>query len=88
MPKVEDDSAIRSAGALHELSLSLEAGAVPVMIMGQLRVAAEKLPAPRVKDGIDKVFQADLAIKSSAGEPRVLLERLVVELCEEKKNFR
>jgi DNA polymerase-3 subunit delta len=76
------------AGALHELDLSLEAGAVPVMIMGQLRVAAEKLPAPRVREGIEKVFETDLAIKSSAGEPRILLERLVVELCEEKRKFR
>jgi DNA polymerase-3 subunit delta len=73
-----------AAGALHELSLALEAGTVPVMIMGQLRVAAEKLPPHRVKAGIEKVFDADLAMKSSLGEPRVLLERLVVELCEER----
>jgi DNA polymerase-3 subunit delta len=67
--------------ALRELSLALDAGAVPVMMMGQLRTAAEKLPAPRVKAAIDAVMRTDLALKSSGGEPRVLLERLVVELC-------
>ena len=76
------------AGALHELHASLEAGAVPVMIMGQLRVAAEKLPAHRVKEGIEKVFAADLAIKSSAGDPQVVLERLVVELCDAKSRLK
>jgi DNA polymerase III delta subunit len=67
--------------ALKELGLSLEAGTFPFMVVGQLRTAAEKLPAPRVKAAIDAVFRTDLAIKSSAGDPRTLLERLVVELC-------
>ena len=49
--------------------------------MGQLRWAAEKLPSPRVRAGIDAVFRTDLALKSSGGDPRRLLERLVVELC-------
>ena len=67
--------------ALKELGLSLEAGTFPFMVVGQLRTAAEKLPAPRVKAAIEAVFRTDLAIKSSAGDPRTLLERLVVELC-------
>jgi DNA polymerase III delta subunit len=67
--------------ALRELGLALEAGAVPVMLMGQLRAAAEKLPGPRLRRAIDAVFRTDLALKSSGGEPRILLERLVVELC-------
>jgi DNA polymerase-3 subunit delta len=67
--------------ALHELGLALDAGAVPVMVMGQLRAAAEKLPGPRLRSAIDAVFRTDLALKSSGGEPRILLERLVVELC-------
>jgi DNA polymerase-3 subunit delta len=67
--------------ALKELGLSLDAGMAPVMILGQLRVAAEKQPAPRVKNSIEAVFRTDLALKSSAGDERVLLERLVVELC-------
>jgi hypothetical protein len=32
----------------------------------------------------DAVFQTDLLMKTSGGEPRVLLERLVVELCGRK----
>jgi DNA polymerase III delta subunit len=30
---------------------------------------------------IDALFRTDLDLKRSAGDPRVLLERLVVELC-------
>jgi DNA polymerase-3 subunit delta len=67
--------------ALRELSLALDAGAVPVMMMGQLRAAAEKLPAARLRTAIDAVMRTDLALKSSGGDARVLLERLVVELC-------
>lgn len=71
-----------AADALHELGLALDAGALPVMVLGQLRAAAEKLPTSRLNQGIDAVFRTDLALKSSGGDPRVLLERLVVELCE------
>jgi DNA polymerase-3 subunit delta len=67
--------------ALRELALALDAGAVPVMMMGQLRAAAEKLPAPRLRSAVGAVMRTDLALKSSGGDPRVLLERLVVELC-------
>lgn len=77
-----------AADALHELGLSLDGGAQPVMVLGQLRFAAEKLPSGRLRQAIEAVFRTDLALKSSAGEPRVLLERLVVELCEERKPTR
>jgi DNA polymerase-3 subunit delta len=77
-----------AADALRELALALDAGAVPFMVMGQLRAAAEKLPAGRLPEAIDAVFRADIALKSSAGEPRVLLERLVVELCEPTRRRR
>jgi DNA polymerase-3 subunit delta len=73
------------ADALHELQLALDAGAQPFFVLGQLRLAAERLPGHRLRAGIDALFRADLALKSSGGEPRVLLERLVVELCEERK---
>lgn len=73
-----------AAEALHQLGLALDAGAVPFFLMGQIRVAAERLPAPRVKGAIEAVFRTDLALKSSGGDPRVLLERLVVELCAER----
>jgi DNA polymerase III delta subunit len=66
--------------------LALDAGAVPVMVMGQLRAAAEKLPAVRIRPAIDAVFRTDAALKSSGGDPRILLERLVVELCEPPRN--
>jgi DNA polymerase-3 subunit delta len=74
-----------AAEALHELHLALDAGAPPYFVLGQLRTAAERLPAPRVRTGIDAVFRTDLALKTSGGEPRVLLERLVVELCEPRR---
>jgi len=67
--------------ALTQLGAALDAGAVPFMLMGQLRWAAEKLPSPRVRAGIEAVFRTDLALKSTGGDPRRLLERLVVELC-------
>lgn len=71
-----------TADALRELRLALDAGAVPVMVMGQLRAAAEKLPARRLRGAIDAVLRTDLALKSSGGDASVLLERLVVELSE------
>lgn len=67
--------------ALRELRLALDGGAMPVMVLGQLRAAAERLPAPRLKGAIESVFRTDIALKSSGGDPRILLERLVVELC-------
>ena len=54
--------------ALKELALALDSGAIPVMVMGQLRTAAEKLPGSRIQAGIDAVFRSDLALKSSAGD--------------------
>jgi DNA polymerase-3 subunit delta len=87
-PEAQEDFGIANAirrndvrEALKQLGLALEAGAVPVMVMGQLRVAAEKLPTSRLPTAIDAVFRTDIALKSSGGDPRILLERLVVELC-------
>jgi DNA polymerase-3 subunit delta len=74
-----------AAEALHELHLALDAGAPPYFVLGQLRSAAERLPVPRLRSGIEAVFRTDLALKSSGGEARLLLERLVVELCETKR---
>ena len=69
-----------AAAALRQLSAALDAGAVPFFLMGQLRWVAEKAPAARVREAIEAVFRTDLALKSSGGDPRILLERLVVEL--------
>ena len=77
-----------AAAALRELGLSLDAGAQPVMVLGQVRFAAEKLPSGRLRKAIDAVFRTDLALKLSGGEPRILLERLVVELCEDRRPTR
>jgi DNA polymerase-3 subunit delta len=87
-PQAEEDfgiaNAIRNgdpAEALRQLGASLDAGAVPFVLMGQLRWVAEKMPSQKVRPAIDAVFRTDLALKSSGGDPRILLERLVVELC-------
>lgn len=68
--------------ALREIDAQFETGAQPVMVLGQIRAAAGRLkPDARAREGLDAVFRTDLAIKSSAGEPRHLLEKLVIELC-------
>ena len=73
-----------TAEALRQLGLALESGGVPFKILGQLGwFVREKLPgfdARRVPAAVDALFRTDVDLKSSAGEPRVLLERLVVEL--------
>lgn len=68
--------------ALRELGVTLESGAVPYQVLGQLAwVARSRIPAKRSATAVDAVFRADRALKLSAGEPRILLERLVAELC-------
>jgi len=70
--------------ALRELALKFDAGEAPVMILGQIGwFVRMKLPPSRVARSVDAVFRTDLALKTSRGEPRVVLERLVVELCGE-----
>ncbi len=68
--------------ALRELALRLEAGEFPVMVLGQLAWYVRTRMAPaRAGAAVEAVFRTDLALKTSRGDPRVLLERLVVELC-------
>ena len=71
--------------ALRQLRLTSESGAVPYMVLGQLAwFVRNKLPqvaAGKVRPAVEAVFRTDVAMKSSGGEPWVLLERLVVELC-------
>jgi DNA polymerase-3 subunit delta len=75
-----------AATALRELALALDAGVVPYLMLGQLAwVARDRLARANpsaARDAIGAVFRTDQAIKSSGGDPRVLLERLVVELCQ------
>src|SRR6266850_1186274 len=77
-----------AAEALRELTLALEGGAQPFFVLGQLRWVAEKMPRARLKVAIEAVFRTDEAIKSSGGDPKILLERLVVELCEPQGRLR
>jgi DNA polymerase III subunit delta len=88
----QDDWAVTNAiqrrqtgEALRQLALALEGGGVPYQILGQLAwFVRERMPeadARRVPAAIEAVFRTDLNLKSSGGDPRVLLERLVVELC-------
>ena len=74
-----------TAEALRQIGLALESGGVPYMILGQLGwFVREKLPAAdprRVPAAVEALFRTDVELKSSGGDPRVLLERLVVELC-------
>ena len=71
--------------ALRQLALMLDAGAAPEQIMGQLGwLVRTKFPfqvPAMLKPAVHALFRTDLDLKRSAGEPRVLLERLVVELC-------
>jgi DNA polymerase-3 subunit delta len=69
-----------TGAALRQLAAALDSGAQPFFVLGQLRSAAEQAPAASIREAIDAVFRTDLALKSSGGDPRILLERLVVEL--------
>lgn len=74
-----------AAEALKQLALTLDAGAVPYKVLGQLawvvRDRLSRADPHRVPRAMDALFRTDQELKSSGGDPRVLLERLVVELC-------
>jgi DNA polymerase III subunit delta len=75
--------------ALRQLALMLEGGAPPEKILGQIgwvvRAKFPQLAPARLKPAVDALFRTDQDLKRSAGEPRILLERLVVELCAGKR---
>jgi DNA polymerase-3 subunit delta len=79
---IEDGNA---AEALRQLALLLDAGAAAEKVLGQLGwLVRAKFPllAPAVlSPAVDALFRTDQDLKRSAGEARILLERLVVELC-------
>jgi DNA polymerase III delta subunit len=94
---LQDDWAMTNAieagqtgDALRQLALMLDAGAPPEKILGQLGwLVRSKFPAlapSDVKPAVEALFRTDLDLKSSGGDPRVLLERLVVELCAGKRS--
>ena len=76
----------RTAAALRELGFELAEGAVPFMVLGLLRSVVERtVAAPNMPRALDALLRTDLALKTS-GNPRVLLERLVVEVCATRKD--
>jgi len=75
--------------ALRQLALILDAGAPAEKVLGQLGwLVRAKFPAAAPADvapAVEALFRTDLDLKRSGGDPRVLLERLVVELCGTKR---
>ena len=68
--------------ALKEINAQLDAGIQPPQVLGQIRAASHWLrPDSKLKPALETILRTDLAIKSSSGDPRHLLERLVIELC-------
>ncbi len=93
---LQDDWAMTNAieagdggAALRQLALMLDAGTAPEKILGQLGwLVRTKFPmmAPgTLRASVEALFRTDLELKRSAGDPRVLLERLIVELCAGKR---
>jgi DNA polymerase-3 subunit delta len=93
---LQDDWAMTNAieagdapGALRQLALMLDTGAAPEKILGQLgwlvRTKFPQLAPSGLRASVEALFRTDLDLKRSAGDPRVLLERLVVELCAGKR---
>jgi DNA polymerase III delta subunit len=76
--------------ALRQLGMMFDAGGVPEKILGQLgwlvRAKFRVVAPGEQRRAVDAVFRTDLDLKRSAGDPRFLLERLVVELCAGKRS--
>jgi DNA polymerase-3 subunit delta len=79
----------QAAEALRQLALMFDAGAPAEKILGQLgwlvRTKFPTLAPGDVRPAIEALFRSDLDLKRSAGDPRVLIERLIVELCAGKR---
>jgi len=75
----------KASEALRQLAMMLDGGAAPEQVLGQLGwLVRAKFPnaAPQsLSDALESLFRTDHDLKRSGGDPRVLLERLVVELC-------
>jgi len=73
-----------AARALRGLAQRFDRGDSPHGIVGQLRwwVSSRLAEAEpdRVRPALEALLRTDLALKSSGGDDRVLLERLVVDL--------
>jgi DNA polymerase-3 subunit delta len=75
----------RTGEALRQLALVLEAGAAPEKVLGQLgwlvRSKFRTIAPARLAPSIEALFRSDQDLKRTIGDPRIVLERLVVELC-------
>jgi DNA polymerase III subunit delta len=75
----------RAGEALRELRIRMDDGDPPFAILGQIawmvRNPRGRFPAPRLKTAVDALLRTDIALKSSGGDARALMERLIVELC-------
>ena len=78
--------------ALRQLALIMDAGAPAEKVLGQLGwLVRAKFPAlapAQLQPAVDALFRTDVDLKRSAGDARILLERLVVELCGGKRAAR
>ena len=78
--------------ALRQLALILDGGAPAEKVLGQIGwVVRAKFPAlapAELKPAVEALFRTDVDLKRSAGDARILLERLVVELCAGKRAAR
>ena len=72
------------ARALAETGRRFERGDSPHQLLGQLRwwvsTRLAEADESRVRPALDALLRTDLALKSSGGDERVLVERLIVEL--------
>jgi DNA polymerase-3 subunit delta len=75
----------RAGEALRELRIRMDDGDPPFAILGQIawmvRNPRGRFPASRLKTAVDALLRTDIALKSSGGDARALMERLIVELC-------
>ena len=86
---LQDDWAMANAieagdakAALRQLALMLDAGARPRRSWAARLARADEVRARQAcAMSVEALFRTDLDLKRSAGDPRVLLERLVVEFC-------
>ncbi len=71
-----------TSAALREIAALMDAGAPAPMVLGQIRAAVIRLrPDQRARKALRRVLETDLAVKTSRGEPRYVLEALVVDVC-------
>ena len=74
----------RLRGALRAIRVAIDSGD-PAKVKDALRdtisLVDKMADSRRIPGAVEALFRTDLDLKSSGGDPRVLLERLVVELC-------